>query len=147
MTKKDLFDDPELKDGQYIVRIVGAVFDPKTKKVLLGRRKDDPYIKGLTWCFPGSRTKPGEQLEDCMKRGIKEKTGIEVASLGPIYARMHPEKPEFLTITYLCEPVGGELQAGEKFVEAKWFEIEELEDLDTAIKVSEKVVEYLKELK
>ena len=57
MTEKNLFDDPKLKDGQYIVRIVGAVFDPKTKKVLLGKRENDPYIDGLTWCFPGSRTK------------------------------------------------------------------------------------------
>jgi ADP-ribose pyrophosphatase YjhB (NUDIX family) len=147
MKEENLFNKEELKDGQHIVRICGAVFDPKIKKILLGKREDDPYIEGLTWCLPGGRPKKGEKIEECLKRSIKEKTNLGVANLGPIFARIHEERPEFLTITYLCEPVEGEIKAGEKFVEVKWVNIEALKDLDTAIKVHPEVIKYLEDLK
>ena len=37
-----------------------------------------------------------------------------------VFAKTYPEKREFLSLYYLCHPVDGEAQAGEKFVEIKW---------------------------
>ncbi len=113
--------------GIFLVILLGVVFNPKTKKILIGRRKNDSYIKELSWCFPGGRAKYGEELKEALKREIKKKTGLEVQSLGAVFAKTYPEKKEFLSIYYLCEAVGGKEKAGEKFVEVKWVNPEELE--------------------
>ena len=147
MEKNNLFNVAELQRGQFIVNVSGVVFDPKTKKIILGKRQNDPYIKGITWCFPGGRPHKGDELEDTLKREIKEKTGVKVESLGPIFARIIPERKEFLTIFYLCEPVGGKLKAGQKFVDVKWIEINELEKYHKIPKVHPKLKEYIENLK
>lgn len=113
--------------GLYLVNVLGIVFDPKTRKILIGKRENDPYIKELSWSFPGGRPEYDEELEDGLKREIKKKTGLNVESLGAVFARAVPEKKEFLIIYYLCEVIDGEEKAGEKFVELKWVEPEEVE--------------------
>ena len=138
---------PELQRGQFIVNVSGIIFDPKTKKILLGKRENDPYIKGITWCFPGGRPKEDDELEDTLKREIQEKTGVKVESLGPIFARIIPERKEFLTIFYLCEPVGGKLKPGKKFVDVKWIDISELGKYHKIPKVHPKLKEYIENLK
>jgi len=117
----------QLGRGVFLVNVLGIVFNPSTKKVLIGKRENDPYINELTWCFPGGRPEYKEELEDYLKKEIKKKTGLDVESLGAVFAKTYPEKKEFLSIYYLCEVVGGKEKAGEKFKELKWVKPEELE--------------------
>ena len=35
--------------------LLAIIYDPKTNKILIGRRENDPHIKQLTWGFPGGR--------------------------------------------------------------------------------------------
>jgi len=136
----------EFDRGVFLVNVLGIVYDPKTKKILIGKRKNDEYIPELEWCFPGGRPKYDEDLEDGLKREIKKKTGLEVESLGAVFARIPDEKKEFLLIYYLCEVVGGKEKAGEKFIEIKWVSPEELEKYFTT-SFHPKLKEYIMNLK
>jgi ADP-ribose pyrophosphatase YjhB (NUDIX family) len=116
-----------LSRGVFLVNVLGIIFDTKTRKILIGRRENDPYVKELSWGFPGGRPAYEEELEKYLKREIKKKTNLDVESLGVVFAKTYPEKREFLSIYYLCEVIGGREQAGEKFAEIKWVYPEELE--------------------
>lgn len=115
----------ELHDFKII--LLGVVFNPKTKEILIGKRKEDPYLPKLTWSFPGGRLNHGEDMENALKKRIKEKTNLEVENLGAVFSKTYPEKKEFLSVYFLCEVVGGKEKAQDKFVELKWVKPEELE--------------------
>lgn len=132
--------------GVFLVNVLGIVFDTKAKKILIGRRENDPYVKGLTWSFPGGRPKYGEELESTLKREIKDKTGLKVESLGTVFAKVYPEKNEFLSIYYLCELVGGKEKAAEQFAEIKWVSPEEIKKYFKT-SLHPKLNEYILDLK
>ena len=111
--------------------LLGVIFDPAKRKILLGRRENDPYIKELTWVFPGGSLNYEEDLDAALKKKIKEKTGLDVKNLGAIFAKTYPEKKEFLSIYFLCEAVGGEEKAADDLVELKWVKPEEVENYFT----------------
>jgi mutator protein MutT len=113
--------------GVFRVVVLGIVFDPKEKKILIGKRKQDSYVPNLTWAFPGGSPEYGETLEQTLLREIKEEANIEVANLGTIFARIPEEREELLLVYYLCEKTGGEEKPGDDFTEFKWVSPEELE--------------------
>ncbi|MBA7594209.1 hypothetical protein ES703_01148 [subsurface metagenome] len=111
--------------------LLGVIFDPAKRKILIGRRENDPYIKELTWVFPGGSLNYEEDLDAALKKKIKVKTGLDVKNLGAIFAKTYPEKKEFLSIYFLCEAVGGEEKAADDLVELKWVKPEEVENYFT----------------
>jgi len=112
---------------RFEVVVLGIVFDPKKKKILIGRRENDPYIKDLTWCFPGGRMRLGEDVDQALKRSLKAKTGYTVKNLGAIFSKTYPERPELLGVYFLTEVFEGKEQAGEDILELKWVNPKELE--------------------
>ena len=113
--------------GVFLVNTLGVIFDPSNKKFLIARRENDPNFKNLKWCFPGGRPNYGEDLEESFEKIIKEKTGLKVKSLGPVFSRLFSEDDKLLMIYYLCETIGGEIKIKGDFVEFKWVNPEELE--------------------
>jgi len=134
------------EETNFQVILLGIVFNPKTKKILIGRRENDPQIKQLTWCFPGGRACQDKELEECLKQKIKEKTGYQIENLGCIFSKTYPEKKDLLSIYYLCEVTGGEEKSGDDFVELKWVSPEELEKHFTT-SFHPKLKEYIINLK
>jgi len=114
--------------GKFRVVLLGIIYDPKEKKILIGRREKDKDIPQLTWCFPGGQVGLGENMETVLREKIKGKTGLEVESLGCIYSRIPEEKDDLVLIYALCEATGGEEKEGDSFVELKWVDPEELEN-------------------
>jgi ADP-ribose pyrophosphatase YjhB (NUDIX family) len=110
----------EFDRGLFVVNVLGIVLDPKTKKILIGRRENDPYIKKLTWCFPGGGPTYHDELEEYLKIEIKKKTEINVKVEKIMFAKTYPEDRRFLSIYYLCSAKMGNEKAGDKFVELKW---------------------------
>ncbi|HEB47136.1 MAG TPA: NUDIX domain-containing protein [Candidatus Pacearchaeota archaeon] len=112
----------------FTVILLGVVFDPKNKKILIGKRENDPHIAKLSWCFPGGRLNYSGEMDSTLKQKIKEKTGLDVKNLGSIFSKTYPEKKEFLAIYFLCEAVSEGEKVGGDFVELKWVKPEELEN-------------------
>lgn len=138
--------DTSVPKGNFLIVLRGVIFNPKTKQILIGRVENDPYVKELGWLFPGGRPSPDKELEQSLKEKIKLKTGLDVESLGTIFAKTYPETRNLLAIYYLCEPVGGEEKAGDDLVELKWVEPEELEEHFTT-SFHPKLKEYILGLK
>ena len=115
------------ESSDFMVVLLGIIFDPKTKKILIGKKENDPYIPELSLVFPGGRAKSDEELEETLKREIKEETNLDIESLGSVFARIPSEKKDLLLIYYLCEITDGEEKAGNSLKELKWVNPEELE--------------------
>mgnify|MGYP001565444352 CR=1 FL=1 len=131
--------------GVYLVNCLGIVYDKKSKKILIGRRENDPHIKELTWSFPGGRPKYGEDLEGGLKREIFKKTGLKVKVKSLIFARVRPENKEILSLYYNCEKIEGKEKAGELFKEIKWVKPTEINKYFTST-VHPTIKEYLDSL-
>jgi len=116
-----------MTENNFKVIVLGIVFNPQTRKILIGRRENDPHIKELTWCFPGGDITAGDEPEEALKKEIKNKTGLKIENLGAVFSKVYPEKKDFLAIYYLCEVIGGKEKVGDKFKEIKWVNPEELE--------------------
>jgi|TARA_Y100000310_G_scaffold330504_1_gene402284 ADP-ribose pyrophosphatase YjhB (NUDIX family) len=122
------------KDGQKCVcfpRVLGVVFNTETKKILIGKRRENETVEELTWAFPGSQAEVEEELEEAIKRGVKEKTGLDVESMGVIFAKKYSEKKDLIGIYFLCGVVGGEEMANGNFSELKWVAPNEVRDYFT----------------
>ena len=115
----------ELDDFKVI--LLGIVFDPKKKRILIGKRENDPYIKKLGWVFPGGRLNKDEDVEGALKKRIKETTNLKVENLGSVFAKTYPEKKGFMAIYFLCETIDSKEKATGKLTEIKWVRPEELE--------------------
>ncbi len=59
------------------IRIGCEAFIVRDDKLLLGMRGESTYGSG-TWALPGGHLEPGERLDECIVREIKEEMDIEV---------------------------------------------------------------------
>jgi len=57
-------------------------------RFLIARRPPDKLLGGL-WAFPGGKCEPGESLEDCLKRAIREALGVEIEVSKPLTVIRH----------------------------------------------------------
>lgn len=131
--------------GVFLVNVLGIVYNPKTKKILIGRRENDPYIPELSWCFPGGLPSYGDDLEKSVINNIKLKTGLEVDIKRVVFAKTYPERREFLSIYYRCDVVGGIEKPGDGFKELKWVMPTEVKQYFTT-SLHDKVFEYLRDM-
>ncbi|MBS3076574.1 NUDIX domain-containing protein [Candidatus Pacearchaeota archaeon] len=112
---------------KFNVVVLGIIFNPETRKILIGRRENDPDLPELNWCFPGGRLIPGKKCDNTLKEKIKLKTGYNVKNLGTIFSRVYPNKQDLLQIYFLCEIFEGDEKPGDDLVELKWVKPEEVE--------------------
>ena len=133
--------------GIFLVNVLGIIYNPKTKKILIGRRENDPHIKKLTWCFPGGRPEYQKDLEFYLKHEIKIKTALDIRmeKIAVVFAKTYPEKRKFLSIYYYCEVKGGKEKAGEDLVELKWIKPMEVKKYFTT-SLHPKLFKYLASL-
>src|SRR5688572_5790556 len=62
-------------------------------RYLITRRRSGVHLEGL-WEFPGGRREPGETMEDCLRRELREELGIEITEPLPyrVVRYAYPDK-------------------------------------------------------
>lgn len=98
-------------------------------KLLLIRRASEPF-KGK-WALPGGMIEADETAEDCLKREMREETGVEVEPVQLVGLYSGPERDPRRTISaaYLVKRIRGEPKAGDDAGELRWFGLGDLPDL------------------
>jgi ADP-ribose pyrophosphatase YjhB (NUDIX family) len=137
----------EFDRGVFLVNCLAIVYNPKTRKILIGRFEKDPYVKKLIWRFPGGRPIYSKSLEDSLKLEVKKKTNLRIKIKKLVLARIPEENSRFLLLYYLAEPLNaGKEKAGEKFVEIKWVKPKEARKIFTT-SLHPEISKLLKKLK
>ena len=94
-------------------------------KVLIGARKNkDPWVKNLTWVFPGGKIESLD-FEKEVARKVKEETGLIVVARNLIAARVRPDsgfKPvQIVALYFHCEPLARKRpEPGGDLAKLKW---------------------------
>jgi 8-oxo-dGTP diphosphatase len=95
-------------------------------KLLLIKRAKEPF-KG-EWALPGGRIEDNETAEQCLKREMKEETGLDVEPVRftGLYSDPERDPRRVIAASYVVRRTGGELQAGDDAGEAAWFPLNNL---------------------
>jgi len=122
---------------------VGAVVFGPSGRLLLVLRANPP-AQGQ-WSLPGGRQEPGESAHEGVIREVREETGIEVRvdrEVGTV-RRAAPAGGVYVIRDFLCSAIDPEaLRAADDAADARFFDIDELADLDTSDGLLEALQEW-----
>ena len=116
-----------------ILVAVGAIIQDDKGKILLVKHKKERggYWQGK-WICPGGELEPGEEIEQGIRREIKEETNLEIEFLTPLIpfdrvVKINEETSfHVIYIDYMARLVGGELKVDSDVGEALWIEKENI---------------------
>ena len=102
-----------------------AVIWNRAGQILIDRRKIGDTMGGL-WEFPGGKIEPGETVEACIAREIREELAIEIAVGEHLISIEHTYPTFHLTLTvHHCQHISGVPQPIES-EEIRWVNIDDL---------------------
>jgi len=101
-------------------------------RVLLAQRLPDRLLGGL-WEFPGGKREPGEALEECLRREVREELGIEIEVGALLMTLVHAYTHFRITLhVFTCRHTGGEAQALD-VAAWRWVALDELAHFPMAV--------------
>jgi NAD+ diphosphatase len=111
----------------------------KDNQILLARNRNLPA--DLYTVIAGF-VEPGESLEECLQREVKEEVGIAVKHIRYFGSQPWPF-PDSLMIAFTAEYAGGEITVdGDEIIEAKWFTTDHLPQIPGRISVARKLIDW-----
>jgi ADP-ribose pyrophosphatase YjhB (NUDIX family) len=125
-------------------RLSPAVIVAVTKgdRLLLGRNKN--FVSGLYSVLAGF-VEEGETLEECVKREIREETGIEVKNIKYFGSQSWPFPNSFM-LAFTAEHESSEIQVDEnEITDARWFSVEEIPNIPGKLSISRKLIDWFLE--
>ena len=103
---------------------VNAVIQ-KGDEVLLIQRAKEP-ARG-SWVVPGGHVDYNEDLEEAVKREVKEETGLDIRIVGIISTESDKKgldpRGYHVMVNYLTAPIGGKLRKTKETLDIKWFKL------------------------
>ncbi|KGM96191.1 DNA mismatch repair protein MutT [Clostridium novyi A str. 4552] len=118
-----------IQGKDYIGVGVGAVIKNNRGEVLLLLRNKEPE-KGC-WSIPGGKVEMFENIEDAIKREVKEEVDVDVEIIKLLTVTNHiisKEKTHWVAPTFLVKIINGQVKNVEpqKHQDLKWFSINNL---------------------
>ena len=84
---------------------------------------------------------PGETIEDCIRREVREEVGVEVSAIR-YFASQSWAFPHSLMIAYTAEYVSGELAPdGTEIADVQWFPLDALPQLPSPVSIARHLIE------
>ena len=96
---------------------------------------------GTRYSILAGFVEPGEGLEDCVRREVREEVGLELGALA--YAGSQPwPYPHQLMIGFTAQYASGTIQVdGEEIDHADWFTVDRLPDLPPPLSLSRQMID------
>ncbi len=117
-----------LKKTKKIDLVVSALIEDEGKVLLIKRKKNKSFPD--FWGIPTGKVKPGEKLEDAIKREVKEETNLRIEVLEPYHLTQEfHDDHHHIIIAFKGKIVSGHLKAGSDAEEVKWFSKDEVSRL------------------
>lgn|GEM_PF-656556 len=146
-----LADDPVegFKAGARRCPSCGQIFYPHiSPAVIVAIRRDERLLLAHNARFPAGRfgliagfVEAGENLEEALRREIREETGIEVKNLRYRYSQTWPF-PDSLMLAYVADWVSGEgVPDGEEIAELRWCRADSLPDIPPGGSVARRLID------
>lgn len=108
------------------------------RDLLLARSHRFPH--GMYSALAGF-VEPGETIEDCVRREVKEEVGVEVGAL-TYFASQSWAFPHSLMIAYTAEYAGGELVPdGEEIADVRWFAADALPEMPPSLSIARRLID------
>jgi NAD+ diphosphatase len=84
---------------------------------------------------------PGETIEDCIRREVREEVGVEVGRL-EYFASQSWAFPHSLMIAFTAEYAGGDLRPDDtEIAEARWFAFDEVPKLPPSVSIARRLID------
>lgn len=129
-----------MEEEKFYIKVIGIIFDTTTRKILIGKNKEDQ-----NYSFLEGDLMQSEELDACLKRTVTEKTGYYVHNLGSIYAENMLKDKTKVKLHFLCEIKAGDETPGEKVEELIWVKPSEVEE-KLQVKLPSRLYEYITNL-
>jgi NAD+ diphosphatase len=108
------------------------------REILLAR--STRFATGMYSALAGF-VEPGETIEDCVRREVREEVGIEIDDLR-YFASQSWAFPHSLMIAYTAEYAGGELRPEEaEIADARWFALDALPLLPSHVSIARRLID------
>jgi len=92
------------------VEVAAALIQDAAGRYLIARRPPGAHLGGL-WEFPGGKREPGESLEACLQRELREELGADFAVGERVDTVTWRYPDRWVTIHFFrCRPVAGRLE-------------------------------------
>ena len=121
-----------LFNAKFTVGVIALILDEQGRVLLFKHtyRRDKP------WGLPSGSLQPGESLENCLVRELREETGMEIAVDGLLSAAAYPRRRRIDTI-FSCRLTNDKglksFRPSAEVSEARFFELDKLpEGMHTA---------------
>ena len=87
-------------------------------KVLLIKRAFAPYQH--LWTLPGGRIEPGETIEQCAIREIREEVSLTIRNPRPVMVQALGKDQAFLLAVFTTRDFSGQLRASDEVSDHQW---------------------------
>ena len=141
----------EQGDRALVCASCGSTIYPRiSPAIIVAVTSGDRLLLAHSGRFPGRRlfsviagyVEPGETLEDCVQREVREEVGLEVQHIRYFGSQAWPFSGS-LMVGFTAEHAGGEIRVdGREILEADWFPPDRLPEIPGKISIARQLIDW-----